>query len=62
MWVMFGCARERDEMTEPVRLCGAHPVGELAAVGEVDEGVADVDTLVLMPGSLGALLEGEKGS
>lgn len=63
MWVMFGCARERDEMIEPVRLCGAHPVGELAVVGELGEGVADVvDTPVLMPGSLGALLEGEKGS
>ena len=59
--VMLVCGRERDETTEPVRLCAVHLVGEVV-VGELPDGAADADTLVLMPGSRGTLLEGENGS
>ena len=61
-WAMFPWAREREETTEPVRWWAGGRPG-LADIGEFPPmGVAVVETEVLMPGSRGALLEGEKGS
>ena len=56
---MFPWARDRDEIMEPDRLwaCFVGVAGEFPR-----EGVAGAGRDVLMPGSRGALLEGEKGS
>ncbi len=60
-WLMLGCAREREESTEPVRACVF--VGAPVLVGECPPGGgATAGTVVLMPGRRGALFEGAKGS